>query len=708
MFLSNILSYYIYKLFIILARILNLLIMNRLIKINIFFFFLFTFFSTSAQKGYYEQELEMPFQPRFSLGSGYYSAQADIKGPKTNNLLGNIGFKAGMRFNVAKNTDISLLFSDFKLSETSENKFSSEVNSVGLHLNYTFNNLFKNNNISPFINLGVEQVNYKTVTWENYDVKNQFAGKTIHPKESSFMVPVGLGLALNVSERIRFDVSFNYITSLADFDLQEPSSVDNIILADFVIHYDFFTLVPKKPKTDDSFYSDVNFKAFEVEDEDGDLVPDVNDRCLKTPQGVEVDVYGCPLDDDKDGIANYLDKELNTLEGALVDEFGVTLTDEKYRSMYDYEVASRKYANVYNNSEIQKDDYQNINDYLIAKANAFNKKYNNELEDSNKGLRYKIQIAKYDEDISENEQIRLLSIDDLESVAQDDGYIIYMVGNYKSIDDAQNRLYKLEAEGFNDVYLLEDIDGYIKEYVEELEMPIDNNQKMDSSDDKDEIKDEKKNINEVEETLNVNTDKTIYRVQIGAYEVKLSDEIFNGIDNVIHMKDSDGLIKYMTGSFVDKKPAVDYMFQMRARGFEDAFVVSYKNGKRSIEYFVQKKQEKSRKAKSSPKASNNKALLNNASKEKIKVNIQYTVQIFVGKASLSAENLEKMSKVGNVTSEQSGTEMYKYYAGKYQDFSEATARVLEVQKAGFKEAFIFATKDGERITIEEARNLQNN
>ena len=52
--------------------------------------------------------------------------------------------------------------------------------------------------------------------------------------------------------------------------------------------------------------------------------------------------------------------------------------------------------------------------------------------------------------------------------------------------------------------------------------------------------------------------------------------------------------------------------------------------------------------------------------------------------------------------------MYKYYAGKYQDFSEATARVLEVQKAGFKEAFIFATKDGERITIEEARNLQNN
>ena len=96
------------------------------------------FFSSSVfgQKGYYEQELEMPFQPRFTLGSGYYNSQGDIVGPKTNNLLGNIGFKAGMRFNIAENTDVSLLFTDFKLAEESNEvqEFSSELNGIGLHL----------------------------------------------------------------------------------------------------------------------------------------------------------------------------------------------------------------------------------------------------------------------------------------------------------------------------------------------------------------------------------------------------------------------------------------------------------------------------------------------------------------------------------------------------------------------------------------------
>ena len=54
------------------------------------------------------------------------------------------------------------------------------------------------------------------------------------------------------------------------------------------------------------------------------------------------------------------------------------------------------------------------------------------------------------------------------------------------------------------------------------------------------------------------------------------------------MKDKDGFIKYMTGSFTNKKDGVDYMFQMRARGFEDAFLVAYNNGKRTIEFLFQR------------------------------------------------------------------------------------------------------------------------
>jgi outer membrane protein OmpA-like peptidoglycan-associated protein len=43
-------------------------------------------------------------------------------------------------------------------------------------------------------------------------------------------------------------------------------------------------------------------------DADEDGVPDRLDRCAHTPSDLEVDEYGCPLDDDKDGVPNYQDQ----------------------------------------------------------------------------------------------------------------------------------------------------------------------------------------------------------------------------------------------------------------------------------------------------------------------------------------------------------------------------------------------------------------
>ena len=55
---------------------------------------------------------------------------------------------------------------------------------------------------------------------------------------------------------------------------------------------------------------------------------------------------------------------------------------------------------------------------------------------------------------------------------------------------------------------------------------------------------------------------------------------FKGVENVISYKGNDGLTRYTTGSFSDYEKAVSYMYEMRARGFDDAFIVTYKNGKR--------------------------------------------------------------------------------------------------------------------------------
>ena len=645
--------------------------------------FLISLYSSNvfSQRGYYEQELEMPFQPRFTLGSSYYSSQGDISGPKTGNLLGNIGFNAGVRFNVARNTDVSLLFNRFKLSESSATQFSSELRSFGLFFDYTFNNIFKKTRISPFARVGLQSISYKTVYWDEEDVR------TVYPSESSIASLFGAGFALDVSERIRLDISVNNIINTSDIDMDPVEGNDNMMMVNFAIHYDFFTRIPKNKNTiDDSFYSDVNFQALDLEDTDGDLVADIDDECPNTPQGVKVDERGCPFDSDNDGVPNYLDKQLNTRNGALVDEQGVELTEEKYEGMYEYLAASRKYAAIYNQSEIKEGDYKDINDYLIAKANEFNKEYNESTDSENvvQGLRYKIQIAKYNTDVPEDIQVKLLSVDDLESFTQDDGYVIYMVGSYPSMETVLNRSNALEVQGFDEIYIMVDNNGVISKYSPPAPpappvppVPAEEN-----------IVKEKV----IEKITNT---EPIYRVQIGAYDKKLAQEVFVGVNNVVHIKDKDGLIKYMAGSFSDKKKAIEYMFEMRARGFKDAFVVGFVNGERSIEYFAPNKKETNYK--------NSKVM---QEPESIEENISFIVQIMVGPENLNADQMQKLNSLGEIKKERKG-EMYRYFAGTYNSIDAANKRLNEVKKKGYLDAFVFAKYNGKRITIKEANQIIN-
>jgi OmpA-OmpF porin, OOP family len=60
-------------------------------------------------------------------------------------------------------------------------------------------------------------------------------------------------------------------------------------------------------------------------DSDGDGVPDYLDKCPKTPKGVKVDTFGCPLDADGDGVPDYLDKCPDTPHGVAVDSQGCPL-----------------------------------------------------------------------------------------------------------------------------------------------------------------------------------------------------------------------------------------------------------------------------------------------------------------------------------------------------------------------------------------------
>jgi len=357
----------------------------------------------------------------------------------------------------------------------------------------------------------------------------------------------------------------------------------------------------------------------------------------------------------------------------------------------DYEAASREYANFYNENEIKRENYKTTDAYLIAKANAFNKSYNDgeDFDNTVEGLKYKIKIGAFRDGVPANVINKYLSLDDLESIPQDDGMVIYAVGTYNSLEEALGREYELEAKGFDNTYVLVDNNGSVSNYVIPVSDPvIDEDEKVVlATVEEDEIE---KITNE--ETI-ISSNKTTYRIQIGAFDKELSDKVFEGVDNVVSFTGKDGLVRYMAGSFTEYKDAISYQAQMKARGFEDAFIVTYKNGERISLNVAIKTERTSAKAEVF------------VGQEVTKPNIEFMVQILVAKKSLLAEDLIKMSKLGNIDKEAKGEEMYRYFTGSYTSLEDANVRLDEAKLAGYTDAFVFAKLEGERITLEQAKEL---
>jgi len=81
-------------------------------------------------------------------------------------------------------------------------------------------------------------------------------------------------------------------------------------------------------------YDFENLDNLEYADQDLDGVADIVDKCPNTPSDAVVDIYGCPVDKDKDGVPDYRDLELSTEEGAAVNLDGITVSDEEAERMY--------------------------------------------------------------------------------------------------------------------------------------------------------------------------------------------------------------------------------------------------------------------------------------------------------------------------------------------------------------------------------------
>ena len=70
-------------------------------------------------------------------------------------------------------------------------------------------------------------------------------------------------------------------------------------------------------------------------------------------------------------------------------------------------------------------------------------------------------------------------------------------------------------------------------------------------------------------------------IQLGAFQDKLDNAKFTDAPlDVAFYKDEDGLYKYLSGAFINKEVAKEHRLAMIEAGYEGAFMVYFKEGKR--------------------------------------------------------------------------------------------------------------------------------
>jgi len=156
----------------------------------------------------------------------------------------------------------------------------------------------------------------------DYKYETQLKDSVANYARNTFYIPLGIGAKFNMGFRTSLRIGVAYNLCLSDYiDNYKNGGNDSWASANVGLNIHF----GKKPK---DAYSNVDFKAVDNSDADGDGVKDLDDQCFGTPKGVKVDSKGCPEDKDEDGVFDYMDKELTTKKGARVDGNGVTIDEE--------------------------------------------------------------------------------------------------------------------------------------------------------------------------------------------------------------------------------------------------------------------------------------------------------------------------------------------------------------------------------------------
>ena len=223
----------------------------------------------------------------------------------------------------------------------------------------------------------------------------------------------------------------------------------------------------------------------------------------------------------------------------------------------------------------------------------------------------------------------------------------------------------------------------------------------------------------------------VYRVQVGAFAKPIPEALFKEFSPVTGEKLDNGITRYLAGYFGNRQKVLDAQKDIRALGYTDAFVVAYCDGKRISLAEARQLEEQGlckpmrqdsivmeviqntiaqlpadtiAKYKPEPKISDyNRApgAVAAIAIEEIK-GLFYTVQVGVYNRPATKEQLHDINPL--VTRRLENGQI-RYSTGTFRSVDEARPKKAEAVEKGISDAFITAYFNGERISLQEAKNL---